>query len=202
MTHNLNFKNMDHATPPSGINPAAVAVLVAALFLVPEAPVVAGSEVLGPLGYRMDNYRAPVPATLAGATTVSTRRLKSMVDAGGVVLVDVLPAPREPPNIQPGVPWMPVPHRNIPGSIWLPDVGRGKIHSIVADYFRDNLVEATGGDKARAVVIYCQADCWMSWNAAKRATEWGYENIIWFPEGTDGWKRAGHDLVDATPMLF
>ena len=43
----------------------------------------------------------------------------------------------------------------------------------------------------RLLVIYCQADCWMSWNAAKRALSYGYPNVAWYPDGTDGWERAG-----------
>jgi hypothetical protein len=27
----------------------------------------------------------------------------------------------------------------------------------------------------------------MSWNAARRALEWGYTAVIWYPDGTDGW---------------
>ena len=41
------------------------------------------------------------------------------------------------------------------------------------------------------VVIYCLADCWMSWNAAKRILAYGYSNVAWYPEGTDGWERTG-----------
>jgi PQQ-dependent catabolism-associated CXXCW motif protein len=49
------------------------------------------------------------------------------------------------------------------------------------------------------VVIYCLANCWMSWNAAKRASALGYSNVVWFPEGTDGWLAAGLPLQDAEP---
>jgi rhodanese-related sulfurtransferase len=30
----------------------------------------------------------------------------------------------------------------------------------------------------------------MSWNAAKQALSYGYTNVAWYPEGTDGWQRA------------
>jgi PQQ-dependent catabolism-associated CXXCW motif protein len=42
------------------------------------------------------------------------------------------------------------------------------------------------------LVIYCQADCWMSWNAAKQALSYGYTNVAWYPEGTAGWQRANY----------
>jgi PQQ-dependent catabolism-associated CXXCW motif protein len=49
------------------------------------------------------------------------------------------------------------------------------------------------------VVVYCQADCWMSWNAAKRILAYGYSDVAWYPEGTDGWERAGLDLTESQP---
>jgi rhodanese-related sulfurtransferase len=39
----------------------------------------------------------------------------------------------------------------------------------------------------------------MSWNAAKRILASGYSNVAWYPEGTDGWERAGLDLVESQP---
>ena len=49
---------------------------------------------------------------------------------------------------------------------------------------------ARGCNNETLLVIYCQADCWMSWNAAKQALSYGYTNVAWYPEGTDGWQRA------------
>jgi rhodanese-related sulfurtransferase len=39
----------------------------------------------------------------------------------------------------------------------------------------------------------------MSWNAAKRVLSYGYSNVAWYPDGTDGWERAGLPLVEAQP---
>jgi PQQ-dependent catabolism-associated CXXCW motif protein len=69
----------------------------------------------------------------------------------------------------------------------------------MAGYFSKGLEKATHGDRAGTVVLYCQANCWMSWNAAKRALSLGYSNVAWYPEGTDGWSAAGLPLEDATP---
>jgi PQQ-dependent catabolism-associated CXXCW motif protein len=71
----------------------------------------------------------------------------------------------------------------------------------MADYFARGLEKATHGDRARLLVIYCLADCWMSWNAAKRALSLGYANVAWYREGTDGWAAALLPLADATPDL-
>jgi PQQ-dependent catabolism-associated CXXCW motif protein len=88
---------------------------------------------------------------------------------------------------------------NIPGSIWLPDTGYGMLAAATEDYLRDGLIRASGGNYAKLLVIYCLADCWMSWNAAKRALSYGYSNIAWYPEGTDGWQRADLPVADSQP---
>ncbi len=49
------------------------------------------------------------------------------------------------------------------------------------------------------MVFYCLAECWMSWNAAKRAIALGYRQVIWYPEGTDGWAAAGLPLSVTEP---
>jgi rhodanese-related sulfurtransferase len=36
----------------------------------------------------------------------------------------------------------------------------------------------------------------MSWNAAKRALEYGYTNVMWFRDGTDGWQELGYPLAE------
>jgi rhodanese-related sulfurtransferase len=41
----------------------------------------------------------------------------------------------------------------------------------------------------------------MSWNAAKRAVSWGYTDVLWYPDGTDGWQEAGLPLAEARPAL-
>ena len=48
-------------------------------------------------------------------------------------------------------------------------------------------------------MVYCQADCWMSWNAAKRILSYGYSNVAWYPDGTDGWERANLPMAEAQP---
>ena len=51
----------------------------------------------------------------------------------------------------------------------------------------------------RPVVFYCLADCWMSWNATKRAARWGYTQLYWYRDGTDGWEAAALPTEEATP---
>lgn len=152
-----------------------------------------------PEGYRTDNYRAAVPATLAGARVLTTAQAEAIWRSGSGAFVDVLPRPPKPPNLPAGTIWRDKPRLNIPGSIWLPDTGYGTLAPATEDYLRDGLVRASGGNPAKQLVIYCLTDCWMSWNAAKRALSWGYSNVAWYPEGTDGWQRADLPLVDLLP---
>jgi PQQ-dependent catabolism-associated CXXCW motif protein len=155
--------------------------------------------VLEPDGYRMRDYQAPVPDTLGGARVVSADEVRLLGEQGGAVLVDVLPAPRRPDGLRPQDLWLPAPHRNLPGSMWLPGVGYGVLSDDLDAYFRLNLEHATCGDKSRTLVIYCRADCWMSWNAAKRAVSYGYSSVNWFPQGIEGWSDAGYPLQESTP---
>jgi PQQ-dependent catabolism-associated CXXCW motif protein len=153
-----------------------------------------------PEGYRTDNYRAPVPATLAGARVLTTAEAEAIWRSGSAAFVDVLPRPPRPPNLPAGTIWRDKPRLNIPGSIWLPDTGYGTLAAATEEYLRNGLAKASGGNDAKLLVIYCLADCWMSWNAAKRALSYGYSNVAWYPEGTDGWQRADLPLADAEPQ--
>lgn len=151
-----------------------------------------------PDDYRMDEYRAPVPSSLAGGTVVGPEEAHRLWEEGAA-FVDVFPQAPKPENLPKGVIWRDRPHDTIPGAIWLPNVGYGRIAQVTADYFRRGLEEATGGDPSKPVVIFCLEDCWMSWNAARRAVEWGYGAVHWFPEGTDGWALWDYPLERAAP---
>ena len=152
-----------------------------------------------PEGYRVDNYRAPVPATLAGVRVLTTEQAEVIWRSKSAAFIDVLPRPPKPANLPAGTIWRDKPRLNIPGSLWLPDTGYGTLAATTEDYWRDGLARATGGNNAKLLVIYCLEDCWMSWNAAKRALSYGYSNVAWYPEGTDGWQRANLPLADSHP---
>ena len=153
-----------------------------------------------PAGYRTTDFRAPVPCTLSGATVVSTEALRLRTERDSPLLVDVLPAPRRPEGLPEGTPWLPPTRRNIPGTIWLPNTGFGELPVEEETYLRTNLERLTGRDRSRSIVFYCLAQCWMSWNAARRALAWGYASVIWYPDGTDGWEAAGLPLAESSPV--
>src|SRR5262249_24989883 len=66
----------------------AVAALAALLL---AAPAHAQINVAEPDDYRTDNYRAPVPATLAGARVLTTAEAETIWRAGSGIFIDVLP---------------------------------------------------------------------------------------------------------------
>jgi PQQ-dependent catabolism-associated CXXCW motif protein len=162
----------------------------------------AEAAVVEPEAFRMSDYRSPTPRTLTGARTVTTAELEGLIAADRPVVIDVLPAPRAPKSRPEGSLWRPEARDNIPGSVWLPNVGYGELSAEFERYFRDELARLTAGESDRTLVFYCQADCWMSWNAAKRALAYGYETVVWYPEGTDGWQAAGLPLEPAEPVAM
>jgi PQQ-dependent catabolism-associated CXXCW motif protein len=177
----------------------AAAVRVAFLALLAAAGGAASAEVPEPDGYRLENYRSPTPATLRGAKVIGTDEAETIWRGHSASFVDVLPRPPRPRDLPAGTLWRDKPRANIPGSIWLPDTGYGELAPSMAEYFSRGLEKATSGDRGRMLVLYCLADCWMSWNAAKRALALGYSNVVWYPEGTDGWFDALLPLQDSTP---
>jgi PQQ-dependent catabolism-associated CXXCW motif protein len=176
----------------------AVAALL--LGLVALAPLLtSAAEVSEPDDYRMDEFRSPTPATLKGARVVTTAQAEEIWKGGGAIFIDVLPQPPRPKNLPVGTIWHERPRLNIPGSTWLPDTGYGALPPPMEDYLRANLSRLTGGDQGKMLVIYCLRDCWMSWNAAKRAMAMGYRNVVWYPDGTDGWEDALLTLAACKP---
>jgi len=155
-----------------------------------------------PSGYWTGPINAPVPKTLSGGTVIhSAHQLRALLRQGGTIIVDVSNAPRRPENLAPGAPWLPLPHRAIPSSLWIPGVGLGEIPVAVDDFYRQRLAAATNEHLARPVIVYCHKTCWLSWNAAKRAISYGYRNVYWYPYGIEGWKAAGYRTAVIEPQV-
>ncbi len=160
----------------------------------------AGDAVVAePGGYRMDEYRSPVPSTLRGARVIGTNEAEEAWKEKTAVFLDVMPRLAKPKKLPKGTIWRDKIRRNIPGSFWLANTGYGALTPEMEAYFRDGLAALTSGDKSRKIVFYCMSNCWMSWNAAKRAVAWGYSEVVWYPAGTDGWERAKLPLAEAQP---
>jgi PQQ-dependent catabolism-associated CXXCW motif protein len=163
--------------------------LALALLLGTAAVAGAAEHAAEPSGFWTGPLHGPVPATLAGGSVIDTTQMIALAHDGGAVLVDVSPSPHKPEGASDGS-WLPPPHRSIPGSVWLPDVGAGALDPARDDWYRAHLAALTGGDAARPLVIFCHPECWASWNAARRAVLYGYGAVRWYPEGIEGWQDA------------
>lgn len=142
-----------------------------------------------PAGYWQGPMNGRVPATITGGTVIDTQALAALLERGQAVVIDVFPAPRRPEHLS--SPWRPVPHHDIPRSVWIPGMGSGVISAAMTDYVKARLSVLTGGDRDRPMVVYCRADCWASWNAAKRVIAEGYRRVFWYPDGIEAWQNAG-----------
>jgi PQQ-dependent catabolism-associated CXXCW motif protein len=131
-----------------------------------------------PQGYRLFDYKSPVPATLEGAHVVTTAQAFALWTKGAAAFIDVLPQAPRPSGLPRQMIWRDKPRQDIPGSLWLPDTGYGELHPSMQAYFADGLRRASRGDKSSRLVFYCLADCWQSWNAAKRALSLGYGAVM------------------------
>lgn len=57
--------------------------------------------------------------------------------------------------------------------------------------FGQYLQQVTQGDKNRPMLFYClNTQCWMSYNAALRAINMGYANVLWYRGGIEAWQQA------------
>lgn len=175
---------------------AALAVLASVAWFAPPA----SAGVPEPDGYRMDEYRAPVPATLAGATVLDTAAAEALWKGGKAIFVDAMPRPVKPANLPAGTLWHDKPRASIKGSHWLINTGYGKLSPEAEVYFESRLAALTKDDKRATLVFFCEPECWMSWNAAKRALSLGYEDVRWYPGGATEWAASGLPTVEATPV--
>ena len=170
--------------------------------LLAQADAVQKYDVDPSTGFRMERYRAPVPADISGGITLDTAAAVLLHDSGDAVFIDVYPPKGLGPDPLDGH-WIITETRDsIPGAIWLPEVGRGHLENDAMDYFSRNLDRLSKENKAASLVFFCTADCWQSWNAARRAVQLGYSNIQWYPLGSDGWQETGQPLTRVYPVNF
>jgi len=157
------------------------------------------ADVPQPDGYRMELYDDLVPAALDGATRVSALQVRELQQAEEIVIVDVIPEVRKPDFLPEDQIWVPVPHRGIADALWLPDVGFGVLSEVTENYFKKHLAKASNENLEKPMVFYCRTDCWMSWNAAKRALSYGYTRIYWFADGIEDWDFEGFEFAILEP---
>jgi PQQ-dependent catabolism-associated CXXCW motif protein len=146
-----------------------------------------------PSGLWSGPQHGTTPLTLSGAIVLpSAKAAKSWLETQLPVVIDVSPAPAKPPHMAPGMPWLPSAHQDIPGSIWLPNAGQEVLQpNRAAAYLRKVKVRATPD---KPIMVYCHANCWGSWNAAKVLVQAGYHHVAWFPGGIETWSAADYTL--------
>lgn len=172
-----------------------LAIAISVVIAVP-----AWADIAEPSGFRGEPYTAPVPSTLQGARVIDAEMALTLwaEDAG---FVDVYPRTLKPQGLPEGTIWQEPRHDTIPGAIWLWNTGYESLTAEEMQRLEDGLASITRGNPDMPLVIFCRADCWMSWNAAKRAVDLGYRKVMWFPGGIDEWQDAlGPDLVRAEPV--
>lgn len=151
-------------------------------------------------GYRIARHRAPTPDDIPGDIPVITAEDVPALAEAGALLLDVFGAAQSRFDELDGTWLVSKEHLSLPGAIWLPETGRGALEPQIAQFLASNLERATAGDKGHPIVVFCIADCWMSWNAAQRIARLGYTRVFWFRTGTDGWLDAGWELIPVDPV--
>lgn len=72
--------------------------------------------------------------------------------------------------------------------------------SAYAERFR-HMLQAAAPHLNQAVVFYCaSSECWLSVNAAMRARQMGYTQVIWYRGGIQAWVQAGLPTVGRAPV--
>jgi len=169
-----------------------------AVLLAGAVPGLVAAQVPEPQGFHGEPYRGKTPETLAGARVVGADEARRL-HAQGVPFIDVLPRMARPANLPEGTLWNAPPHLSIPGATWLYDTGYDRLAPAEETRLAQGLARLSGGDKAAQMVFFCKRDCWMSWNAARRAVALGYRGVIWFPDGIEGWQEQGGALEPVSP---
>lgn len=156
------------------------------------------SELFNEEGYRLTRYRSPTPLSHEQAITLEPQQLQALLqEEPRTLMLDVY-----------GNPWLhgqftlQEEHFNLPNSLWLANCGTGELPNSWEPYCKSWLEQLSGGDKSMPLVFYCRADCWLGWNAAKRAADWGYSRLYWLRDGIEGWQQAGFELVPSQPLAW
>lgn len=151
-------------------------------------------------GYRTSHYQGALPPYVPGGTRLGLTAVKKHFQKKTALFLDVMAHTGTGPDPIDGYWRLSKPRENIPGSVWLADVGTGTLSPEMRNYFQSNLTSLTKADKTKPIIIYCTSGCWMAWNAVRRAAGWGYTNLYWYPEGTDEWKQQELPLEKSTPV--
>ena len=124
-------------------------------------------------------HAGETPATLEGATLVDAAKVKSMMESGGVTVVDTRVANEYAES-------------HIKGSVSIPYKEKST-KDINFDSKLDSFdLAKLPTDKNAKIVLYCNSgECWKSYKSSKAAIQGGYKSIYWFRGGIPEWKSKG-----------
>lgn len=151
-------------------------------------------------GYRTAHYRAIVPSAPEGVRRIDTAEVARLLAKKHAILIDVMPAEGGVRDTLTGAWRLAKPRPSIPGAHWFPESGRGVLDPGIAAWFEAGVASLRSKADRRPVILFCLADCWMSWNASRRLAKAGYAHVYWYADGTDGWSESGRPWVDAVPF--
>lgn len=129
-----------------------------------------------------DAPHAPTPASIPGGQVITTLGVQGLIDgqAGPFLMLDILGG-----------------QTGLPGAIRaVPAAQGGTFDDQIQGQFGQFLEQATQGKKDMPIVTYCLSPhCWMSYNAALRAINLGYTNVLWYRGGVEAWQANGKQMV-------
>ena len=128
-------------------------------------------------------FHGPTPNQIPGGQVITTKGLVPLLQgAGGMrpVVLDVLGSGVQLPNAI--------------SAVFASQ--SGTFRDQTQQQFSQLLQQATRGNMSVPVVLYCQGiQCWMSYNAALRAINLGYTNVLWYRGGLEAWQQLGMPVV-------
>lgn len=148
-------------------------------------------------GYRSARYRAVVDRLPDPAQRIDLAAVLAL--GADALLLDVMPAEGAVRDPRTGHWLLAQPHQTIPGALWFPETGRSPVDPALWRALMARVTAWQNNHPRGVVVVFCRADCWMSWNAARRLAHEGLSAVRWLPDGIDGWHDTGHLLVAAVP---
>lgn len=151
-------------------------------------------------GYRIARQRGPTPDDIPPPSALVTPEQARDLIRGGALVLDVFSAAQSRFDELDGTWLVSEPRLSLPGAFWLPETGRGTLSPEIEVYLADNLSRLTHDDRDHPILVFCVADCWMSWNAAQRIAGLGYTHVHWYRLGTDGWLDIGEGLFPVEPV--
>lgn len=131
----------------------------------------------------------PTPNQIPGGQVITTKGLVELVQKQDVpaLVFDVLGGPQTLPGAMPAV----------------AASQAGSYQDQMQQQFGAYLQQATRGNKEVPMVFYClNPQCWMSYNAALRAINLGYNNVLWYRGGIEAWQQGGLPVQQQQQMGY